>query len=154
MAKTITSFALHFLVFLAMASTSIKAQATKQCDYEMIVNTGKTRGPSNMKHGVIIEAIGGEGTVRTTNLVKNWGAMGQGYTYFLPNSSDRFRAKLPCMLNNFCWIAIKGKKGELNPHWYIDTITVSTKGAGGIDRMKTLEEISTVYPDANHGECP
>ncbi|KAI3976807.1 hypothetical protein MKX01_008665 [Papaver californicum] len=113
MGKIITSFVLHFLVFLAMASTSIKAQ--------------------------------------------NWGAMGRGYTYFLPNSSDRFRTKLPCMENNFCWIGIKGKKGELNPHRYIKNITVSTKDDGGIDRMKTfqfLEEIETVYPDASHGECP
>ncbi|KAI3916675.1 hypothetical protein MKW92_006863 [Papaver armeniacum] len=157
MAKLITSFALHFLIFLATASTSIKAQATLQCDYEMIVNTGITRGPSNYKLGVIIEAIGGEGTINTTNLIKNWGAMGRGYTYFLPNSSDRFRTKLPCMPNNFCWIAIKGKKGELNPHWYINNITVSTKGPGVINRMKTfrfLEEIETVYPDASHGECP
>ncbi|KAI3996380.1 hypothetical protein MKX01_026848 [Papaver californicum] len=157
MAKTITSFVLHFLVFLAMASTSIKAQATKQCDYEMIVNTGITRGPSDYKLGVIIEPIGGEGNINTTNLIKNWGAMGRGYTYFLPNSSDRFRTKLPCMLDNFCWIGIKGKKGELKPHWYINNITVSTKGAGGINRLKTfrfLEEIETVYPDASHGECP
>ncbi|KAI3974997.1 hypothetical protein MKX01_005108 [Papaver californicum] len=159
MAKIIiTSFVLHFLVFLAMASISIRAQAaTKQCDYEMIVNTGITRGPSNMKLAVIIEPIGGEGNINTTNLIKNWGAMGRGHTYFLPNSSDVFRTRLPCMVHNFCWIGIKGKKGELNPHWYIDTITVSTKGPDVINRMKTfqfLEEIETVYPYASHGECP
>ncbi|RZC58363.1 hypothetical protein C5167_005662 [Papaver somniferum] len=157
MAKVITCFVLHFLVFLAMASTSIKAQATQQCDYEMIVNTGITRGPSNSKLRVIVEAIGGEGTINTTNLIRKWGAMGQGYTYFLPYSSDRFRTRLPCMKDNFCWIGIRGKKGELNPHWYIENITVSTKGPGVINRMKTfqfLEEIDTVYPDASHGECP
>ncbi|KAI3916672.1 hypothetical protein MKW92_006860 [Papaver armeniacum] len=138
-AKTITCFVLHFLVFLAMVSTSIKAQATQQCDYEMIVNTGITRGPSDSKLGVIVEAIGGEGTINTTNLIR------------------KFRTRLPCMKDNFCWIGIKGKKGELNPHWYIENITVSTKGPGVINRMKTfrfLEEIDTVYPYASHGECP
>ncbi|KAI3844923.1 hypothetical protein MKX03_019298 [Papaver bracteatum] len=158
MAKQITSFALHFLIFLAMASTSIKAQATtQQCDYEMIVNTGITRRPSDYKLRVILSPIGGGPNLNTTNLIKNWGAMGRGYTYFLPNSSDKFRTKSPCMADNFCWIGIKGKKGELNPHWYIETITVSTKGPGVINRMKTfqfLEEIVTVYPDASHGECP
>ncbi|KAI3860648.1 hypothetical protein MKX03_009353 [Papaver bracteatum] len=145
MAKTITCFVLHFLVFLAMASTSIKARATQQCDYEMIVNTGITRGPSNLKLGVIVEVIGGEGTINTTNLIRKWGSMGQG-----------FKTRLPCMKDNFCWIGIKGKKGELNPHWYIENITVSTKGPGVINRMKTfrfLEEIDTVYPYASHGEC-
>ncbi|KAI3976808.1 hypothetical protein MKX01_008666 [Papaver californicum] len=138
-----------------------KIIATQQCDYEMIVHTGITRGPSNLKLGVVIEQIGG-GAINTTNLIRKWGAMGQGYTYFLPYSSDKFRTKLPCMEENFCWIGIKGKKGELNPHWYIDNLTVSTKGPGVINRMKTfrmktfrfLEEIDIVYPYASHGECP
>ncbi|MCL7042453.1 hypothetical protein MKW94_010594 [Papaver nudicaule] len=153
MAKLVTSFLIFFLVFIATSITLIKAQ----CKYEMIVNTGITKGPSNIKLGVIIEPIGGEGNINTTNLIKNWGAMGRGYTYFLPNSSDRFRTKLPCMVDNFCWIGIKGKKGELNPHWHINNITVSTKGSGGIDSLKTfpfLEEIETVYPYASQGECP
>ncbi|MCL7030790.1 hypothetical protein MKW94_011148 [Papaver nudicaule] len=157
MAKLLTSFVLFFLVFIAISTTLIKAQATKQCEYEMIVNTGVTKGPS-YKLGVVLEAIGGA-NINTSNVVKNWGAMGRGHTYFLPNSSDRFRAKLPCMVANFCWIGIKGKKGELNPHWYINNVTVSTKGDGGINRLKTFSfgsgnEVDIIYPYASDGECP
>ncbi|OVA12500.1 hypothetical protein BVC80_9011g2 [Macleaya cordata] len=140
---------------MAMAST-FKAQVTKQCEYEMIVNTGPTRGPT-YKLGVILEAIGGK-NINTSNVVKNWGDMGRKYTYFLPNSSDRFRTSLPCMEANFCWIGIKGKKGELNPHWYINNVTVSTKG-DGINRFKTFRfitnnEVDFIYPYVSDGECP
>ncbi|MCL7047870.1 hypothetical protein MKW94_020075 [Papaver nudicaule] len=146
MVNLLTSFVLFFLVFIAISTTLIEAQATKQCEYEMIVNTGVTRGPS-YKLDVELEAIGGA-NINTSNVVKNWGAMGRGYTYFLPNSSDKFRTKLPCMVANFCWIGIKGKKGELN-----------TKGDGGISRMKTFRfgsgnEVDIIYPYVSDGECP
>lgn len=101
----------------------------------MTVNTGPTGGPTH-KLSAIIEAIGGA-NVNTTNIVKNWGDMGKRYTYFLPNSSDRFKFKERCMPANFCNIAIGGKKGELNPPWYIKNITIATTGEG-IDRFKTF----------------
>ncbi|OVA12501.1 hypothetical protein BVC80_9011g3 [Macleaya cordata] len=142
-----------FLVFMAISS-AFKAQENKQCEYEMIVSTGPTRGPT-YKLGLVLEAVGGK-NINTTNMVKHWGDMGLKHTYFLPNSTDRFRTRLPCMVANFCWIGIKGKKGELNPHWFINSVTVSTKG-DGINRFKTFltnTDVDFIYPYVSDGECP
>ncbi|KAF6170460.1 hypothetical protein GIB67_036234 [Kingdonia uniflora] len=144
---------LFFLIFAATASTP-KAQV-KECEYEMVVSTGPTRGPSH-KLRVILEAVGGE-NINTTNLIKDWGAMGRKYTYFLPNTEDRFKTREACLPYSFCNVYIIGKKGELNPHWYINSITVTTKG-DGINRLKTFSmldghEIAYTNPPISKGEC-
>ncbi|KAK9105483.1 hypothetical protein Scep_022327 [Stephania cephalantha] len=147
-----------FLIIAAFFST-LQAREIKNdyCDYEMVVSTGPSRGPST-KLKVILEAIGGD-DINTTNVVKNWGAMGPKHTYFLPNSNDIFRTRTRCLEQNFCVVLIQGKKGELKPHWYINNITVATKGPGGIDRFKTFRflfenEFSSLYPPISDGECP
>ncbi|KAL5730583.1 hypothetical protein ACHQM5_003386 [Ranunculus cassubicifolius] len=127
----------------------------KQCEYLMTVNTGPTRGP-NFKLAASVEAYGGD-NIKTTNLIKRWGIMGKGYTYFLPNTSDRFRHRGRCMPANFCNIGIYGgEKGELKPHWHINNITVATTGEGGINRFRTFTflnyEITRLPID--DGECP
>ncbi|KAF5200900.1 hypothetical protein FRX31_009511 [Thalictrum thalictroides] len=148
------SILLFFIIFVAGLST-FNAQV-KQCEYVMVVNTGPTRGPT-YKLSAIIEAIGGS-NINTTDIVKKWGAMGKGYTYFLPYSQDRFVYNAPCLPANFCNIGITGKKGELKPHWYINNITVATTGEG-INRLKTFRflsgnEIEYTYPRIDDGECP
>lgn len=119
------------------------------------MNTGPTRGPT-YKLSAIIEAVGGD-NINTTNLVKNWGAMGKGYTYFFPNSSDRFKYRGRCMQYSFCNIGIQGKKGELKPHWYINNITVATTSEGD-NRLKVFiragDEFAHIYPRIDDGECP
>ncbi|KAK9091082.1 hypothetical protein Sjap_024259 [Stephania japonica] len=156
MAKLSSKASLLFLV-LALLVFTLKAQEMKKlCDYEMVVSTGPSRGPST-KLRVILDAIFGE-NINTTDVIKRWGAMGPRHTYFLPNSYDKFGVRLPCVEQNFCAILIGGKKGELKPHWYINNITVSTKG-DGIDRFKTFRflsehEIESLYPFIGDGECP
>ncbi|KAK9096742.1 hypothetical protein Sjap_022239 [Stephania japonica] len=147
-----------FLIIAAFFST-LQAREIKDdyCDYEMVVSTGPSRGPST-KLKVILEAIGGH-DINTTNVVKNWGAMGPKHTYFLPNSNDIFRTRTRCLEQNFCAVVIQGKKGELKPHWYINNITVATKGPGGIDRFKTFRfisdnEFTSLWPSISDGECP
>ncbi|KAL5730582.1 hypothetical protein ACHQM5_003385 [Ranunculus cassubicifolius] len=130
--------------------------SSKQCEYLMTVNTGPTRGPNNVKLVTFVEAIGGD-NINTSNLIKSWGDMGKGYTYFLPNTSDRFRFRGRCMPANFCNIGIKGKKTEFKPHWYIENITVATTGEGGINRFRTFtfrvqNEFASLPID--DGECP
>lgn len=104
----------------------------------------------------MLEAVGGD-NINTTNLVKRWGAMGKGHTYFLPNSSDRFKYSGPCMPNRFCYIGIRGKKGKISPPWYINKITVLATGEG-IRRERTFfrfgEEVPYTYPGISDGECP
>ncbi|KAK9105489.1 hypothetical protein Scep_022333 [Stephania cephalantha] len=156
MTKLSSKASLAFLV-LALLVFTLQAQETKKlCEYEMVVSTGPSKGPST-KLRVILEAIFGE-NINTTDVIKRWGAMGPRHTYFLPNSNDKFRVNLPCVRQNFCAVLIGGKKGELKPHWYINNITVSTKGEG-IDRFKTFRfssehEFESVYPYIDDGECP
>ncbi|KAF6170464.1 hypothetical protein GIB67_036238 [Kingdonia uniflora] len=128
----------------------------KECDYEMVVSTGATRGPSH-KLFMLFEMIGG-GNINTTDVVKNWGAMGRKYTYFLPNSVDRFKTRRECVARNFCAIGLKGKKGELKPHWYINNITVTTTG-DRINRFREFSfrennEVPFINPIITDGECP
>ncbi|KAL5725986.1 hypothetical protein ACHQM5_009061 [Ranunculus cassubicifolius] len=152
---------LFFLTFAANFYT-FNAQV-KQCDYVTTIRTGPTRGPT-YKLGALIEMRGDEDTgrqgqlIKTTNLVKNWGDMGKGYTYFLPNTRDRFRTTAPCTNRTVCFFILYGKKGELRPHWYIHNITVTTK-VGEIvrDRVFTLNgdnEVTSLYPMLGDGECP
>ncbi|KAL5725991.1 hypothetical protein ACHQM5_009066 [Ranunculus cassubicifolius] len=150
-----TTFLLFFFIFAAGLCT-FNAQV-KQCDYLMVVNTGPTRGPT-YKLSAVIEAIGGD-NINTTDIVKKWGDMGRKYTYFLPNSSDRFKYRGGCMPANFCYVGIRGKKGELKPHWYLNNITVATTGEGGIKRFAFFRfnsdnEIAFTYPGISDGECP
>lgn len=131
-----------------------------ECDYVMVIHTGPTRGPT-YKLGALIEARGDVSRgqlINTTDLVKNWGDMGAGYRYFLPNTKDRFRTKAPCTNLTICAFFIYGKKGELKPHWYIHNITVTTKVAG-IDRDRVFSlngdnEVASLYPYLMDGECP
>ncbi|KAF5186033.1 hypothetical protein FRX31_024382 [Thalictrum thalictroides] len=146
---------LLFFVILAAIASTFHAQVN-QCEYVIMIHTGSTKGPT-VKLKPLIEAVGG-GNINTTNLVKNWGDMGKGHTYFLPNSSDRFKYNGPCFNGRFCYFQLRGKKGELNPHWYVHNITVTTKGEG-IDRVRVFfsggVEIDYLYsPPLNDGECP
>ncbi|KAK9091079.1 hypothetical protein Sjap_024256 [Stephania japonica] len=147
-----------FLIIAALFSTlQAREIPDDYCTYEMVISTGPSRGPLT-KLKVILEAVGGD-SINTTNVVKNWGAMGPNHTYFLPNSNDIFRSRLPCLKYSFCVVLIQGQKGELKPHWYINNITVATKGPGIINRFKTFpffvqNEFSTLYPPIGDGECP
>ncbi|KAK9105492.1 hypothetical protein Scep_022336 [Stephania cephalantha] len=155
MAK-LTAYLAFLIIFAAMLST-FQAQVTKYCEHEIVVGTGPSRGPTT-KLKMLIEAIGGR-NINTTNLIKNWGAMGPKHTYFLPNSLDKFRATLPCLPANFCYVQIGGKKGELVPHWFLNNITVETKG-DGIYRIKSFNyfgddgDVKSIYPYVDDGECP
>ncbi|KAF9590919.1 hypothetical protein IFM89_000464 [Coptis chinensis] len=148
---------LLLFLFIFAASASIFSAQVQQCDYAMVIHTGPTRGPT-YKLRVLIEAKGG-GNINTTNLVKNWGDMGRKYTYFLPNTKDRFKYQGPCMKGNFCNIILGGgSKKELNPHWYVHNISITTKGEG-IDRVRTFiifsgNEIDYLNPPLNDGDCP
>ncbi|KAK9105482.1 hypothetical protein Scep_022326 [Stephania cephalantha] len=150
---------LALFLIIAASFSALQAREIKDdyCTYEMVISTGASRGPST-KLKVILEAVGGD-NINTTNVVKNWGAMGSNYTYFSPNSNDIFRTRLPCLKWSFCNVLIQGEKGELKPHWYINNITVATKGHGINDRFKTFRflfenEFSSLYPPISDGECP
>ncbi|KAL5725990.1 hypothetical protein ACHQM5_009065 [Ranunculus cassubicifolius] len=149
------------LLFLTFAANFYTFNAqVKQCEYVTTIHTGPTRGPT-YKLGALIEMRGDRSrgqVINTTNLVKRWGDMGKGYTYFLPNTRDRFRTTAPCTNRTVCFFILRGKKGELRPHWYIHNITVTTK-VGEIvrDRVFSFDEyneVATLYPSLADGECP
>ncbi|MCL7022994.1 hypothetical protein MKW94_003049 [Papaver nudicaule] len=134
-----------------------------ECDYEIVVSTGKSKGPTNYKLSVVLTTKNGE-NISTSDFVGEWGDMGRYHTFFQADSESGFMATGPCFTTSFCNIEIGGGNGSngggrLKPHWYINNITVITRGDKINDRTRTFHffgmhhNIARTNPPVSYGNC-